>query len=47
MTQTDNVQDDSDTFYSAENIAELEKRVSDLRNGKSTLTEHALIEVDD
>lgn len=37
----------ADPFYSAENIAELEKRVSDLKNGKSTLTEHDLIEVDD
>ena len=34
-----------DSFYSRENIAELEKRVADIRSGKSTLKEHELIEV--
>ena len=34
----------ADPFYSQENIAELEKRVSDIRSGKSTLQEHELIE---
>lgn len=36
----------ADPFYSQENIAELERRVSDVRTGKSTLKEHELIEVD-
>ena len=36
----------ADPFYSQENIAELEKRVSDIRTGKSTLQEHELIEDD-
>lgn len=35
-----------DPFYSQENIAELERRVADIRLGKSTLKEHELIEVD-
>lgn len=35
----------TDSFYSMENIAELERRVSDIRSGKSTLKEHELIEV--
>ena len=34
----------ADPFYSRENIAELERRVSDIRSGKSTLKEHELIE---
>lgn len=34
----------ADPFYSQENITELEKRVSDIRSGKSTLQEHELIE---
>ena len=34
----------ADPFYSQENIAELEKRVSDIRTGKSALQEHELIE---
>lgn len=34
----------ADPFYSRENIMELEKRVSDIRSGKSTLKEHELIE---
>jgi len=37
----------ADPFYSAENIAELERRVANLRNGSSVLKEHELIEVDD
>lgn len=37
----------ADSFYSAENIAELERRVISLENGTSTLKEHNLIEVDD
>jgi DNA-damage-inducible protein J len=36
----------ADPFYSKENIAELERRVADIRSGKSTLKEHELIEVD-
>ena len=36
----------ADPFYSRENISELERRVKDLRSGKSTLKEHELIEVD-
>lgn len=36
----------ADPFYSRENIAELEKRISDIRSGKSTLKEHELIEVE-
>lgn len=37
----------ADPFYSRENIAELEKRVENIRSGKSTLKEHELIEVDE
>lgn len=37
----------ADPFYSAENIAELERRVESVKNGKATLKEHDLIEVDD
>lgn len=37
----------ADPFYNAENIAELERRISSVRTGKSTLKEHELIEVDD
>ena len=37
----------ADPFYSAENIAELERRVANLHNGNSVLKEHNLIEVDD
>ncbi len=37
----------ADSFYSKENMAELERRVVDLRSGKSTLKEHKLIEVDE
>lgn len=35
----------ADPFYSKENITELERRVVDIRSGKSTLKEHNLIEV--
>ena len=35
-----------DPFYSKENMMELERRVEELRSGKSTLKEHELIEVD-
>ncbi len=34
-----------DPFYSAENIAELEKRITSIKNGTSTLKEHELIEI--
>lgn len=37
----------ADPFYSAENIAELERRIANIKNGTSTLKEHDLIEVDD
>ena len=37
----------ADPFYSAENMAELERRISSVKNGTSTLKEHELIEVDD
>ena len=37
----------ADPFYSATNIAELERRVASVKNGTSTLKEHDLIEVDD
>ena len=36
----------ADPFYSAENMAEIERRISNIRSGKSTLKEHELIEVD-
>ena len=36
----------ADPFYSAENIAELERRAKSLKNGTSSLTEHGLIEVE-
>lgn len=35
-----------DPFFSAENISELERRISDVNTGKSTLKEHDLIEVE-
>lgn len=35
-----------DPFYDRENITELERRVIDIRSGKSTLKEHELIEGD-
>ena len=37
----------ADSFYSKENMAELEKRAADVRSGKSILKEHELIEVDE
>ena len=37
----------TDPFYSAENMAELERRIEAVRSGKSTLKEHELIEVDE
>lgn len=33
-------------FYSKENMAELKKRIDDVKSGKSTLKEHDLIEVE-
>lgn len=36
----------ADPFYNRENIAELERRVTAIRSGKSTLKEHELIGVD-
>lgn len=37
----------ADPFYSADNIAELERRAAKLRNGNSVLKEHDLLGVDD
>ncbi len=37
----------ADPFYSEENISLLEKRVADIKSGKTTLKEHELIEVDE
>lgn len=36
----------ADPFYSKENIDELERRLTNIHSGKSTLREHDLIEVD-
>lgn len=36
----------ADPFFSSTNIAELERRVTDIHSGKSTLKEHDLIEVE-
>ena len=36
----------ADPFYSKDNIEELEKRIADLKAGKTELKEHDLIEVD-
>lgn len=36
----------ADPFYDKENIRELERRVNELKSGKSTLKEHDLIEVE-
>ena len=36
----------ADPFYSRQNIAELERRIDDIKTGKSVLKEHNLIEVD-
>lgn len=37
----------ADPFYSKQNMTEQERRVADLRSGKSTLKEHKLIEADE
>ena len=37
----------ADPFYSADNMAELERRIASVKNGASTLKEHELIEVDE
>ncbi len=37
----------ADPFYSKDNIEELERRVANIRSGKSTLKEHELIEEDE
>ena len=37
----------ADPFYSAENIAELARRIQGVNNGSTVLKEHKLIEVDD
>ena len=37
----------ADPFYSAANMAELERRAVSIKNGTSTLKEHDLIEVED
>lgn len=37
----------ADPFYSAANMAELERRIESIKNGTSTFKEHELIEVDD
>ena len=37
----------ADPFYSAENIAELERRIESIKNGTSTLKEHELIKEDE
>ena len=36
----------ADPFYSKQNIAELERRIGEIKTGKSVLKEHDLIEVD-
>jgi DNA-damage-inducible protein J len=36
----------ADPFYSKDNIADLEKRVADIKSGKRELKEHDIIEVD-
>lgn len=36
----------ADPFYSEEHMAVLERRIANIRSGKSTLKEHDLIEVD-
>ena len=35
-----------DPFYSQENLAEIRRRIDEVKSGKSTLKEHELIEVD-
>ena len=37
----------ADPFYSKENIEELERRIADIRSGRSTLKEHDLIEINE
>ena len=37
----------ADPFYSAANMAEIERRIESIKNGTATFTEHELIEVDD
>ena len=37
----------ADPFYSAANIAELERRANSIKNGTDTFKEHELVEVDD
>ncbi|MBO4749135.1 MAG: type II toxin-antitoxin system RelB/DinJ family antitoxin [Lachnospiraceae bacterium] len=37
----------ADPFYSADNIAELERRIESIKNGTSTLKEHELIKEDE
>lgn len=37
----------ADPFYSKNNITELERRVADIRSGKSTLKEHELIKAEE
>ncbi|MCM1335098.1 MAG: type II toxin-antitoxin system RelB/DinJ family antitoxin [Bacteroides sp.] len=37
----------ADPFYSPANIAELERRIAEVKNGMSTLKEHELIEADE
>jgi DNA-damage-inducible protein J len=36
-----------DPFYSEQNMARLRKAIADVESGRSTLTEHELIEVED
>jgi len=38
---------DSDPFYSAENIAEIKRRIDEIQSGVSILKAHDLVEVDD
>ena len=35
-----------DPFYSQENLTEIQRRIDEVKSGKSTLKEHELIEVD-
>ena len=37
----------ADPFYSADNLAELERRISSINNGTSILKEHNLLEVEE
>ncbi len=38
---------DADPFYSEANMAELRRRIADIESGRTKLTQHELIEVDD